>query len=152
MPHPLFDNHHALLDQALAAIACRTHWSPYAENPRSYGEMALDDGLAAFEAYRNAQFYLDQPAVTGRCGGEVSPYGLSLKLTYPRCSPVGLIAAAKAAMLPWVRAGIEARTGLPGNSCLPECRQCRNGLYTHAHHRTEPRPGIPHRRAMRASG
>ncbi len=112
MPCPLFENHRALLDQALAAIASRTHWSPYAENPRSYGETALDDGLTAFEAYRHAQFYLDQPGVTGRCGGESSPYGLSLDLSYPRCSPAGLIAAAKAAMLPWVRAGIEARTGI----------------------------------------
>jgi phenylacetic acid degradation protein paaN len=112
MAHSWFDNHRALLDHAQAAIACRTHWSPYAENPRSYGEMALEDGLAAFEAYRHAQFYLDQPGVDGRCGGEVSPYGLSLNVSYPRCSPEGLIAAAKAAMLPWVRAGIETRTGV----------------------------------------
>ncbi|MCX8085534.1 MAG: phenylacetic acid degradation protein PaaN [Rhodocyclaceae bacterium] len=112
MPHPWFDKHRALLDEALAAIATRTHWLPFAESPRAYGEMALDEGLKAFEAYRDAQFYLDQPALIGRCGSEVSPYGLPLNVSYPRCSPTGLIAAAKAAMLPWVRAGSETRVGV----------------------------------------
>ena len=47
MPHPLLDKHRALLDQAQIAITRRTHWTPYAENPRTYGETALDDGLQA---------------------------------------------------------------------------------------------------------
>lgn len=112
MPHPLFDKHCALLDQAQAAITRRTHWTPYAENPRAYGETALDDGQRAFEAYRDAQFYLDQPAVQGRGGEEFSPYGLPLGVSYPCCSADTLIAAAHTAMLPWVRAGIETRTGV----------------------------------------
>lgn len=112
MFHPLFDKHRALLEQAQAAITRRTHWLPYAANPRAYGETAMDDGKAAFEAYRGAQFYLDQPDVQGRCGDEISPYGLPLAVSYPSCSPDGLIAAAKAALLPWVRAGIETRTGI----------------------------------------
>lgn len=111
MTHPFFDKHRALLDQAMVAVARRTHWSPYAENPRNYGEMALDLGFQAFEAYRDAQFYLDQPGVRGRGGEEESPYGLPLNITYPCCAPDALIAAARNAMLPWVRAGIEARTG-----------------------------------------
>lgn len=112
MSHPLFDKHRALLDQAQTAITRRTHWIPYAETPRVYGETALDDGQMAFEAYRDAQFYLDQPGVQGRGGEEVSPYGLPLGVSYPCCSPDTLIAAAHTAMLPWVRAGIEARTGV----------------------------------------
>ncbi|MDP1526670.1 MAG: phenylacetic acid degradation protein PaaN [Hydrogenophaga sp.] len=112
MTHPLFEKHRALLEEAQAAITRRTHWTPYPENPRAYGETALDEGARAFEAYHNAQFYLDQPDVLGRCSGEVSPYGLPLNVSYPRCSPEGLIAAAKSVMLPWVRAGIEARTGV----------------------------------------
>lgn len=112
MSHPLFVKHRALLEQAQVAITRRTHWSPYAGNPRAYGETALDEGQAAFEAYRAAQFYLDQPDVRGRCGEEVSPYGLSLNISYPCCSPDSLIAAAKAALLPWVRAGCEVRTGV----------------------------------------
>jgi phenylacetic acid degradation protein paaN len=112
MPHPLFDKHRALLDQAQAAITRRTHWSPYAENPRVYGETAMDEGQRAFEAYRDAQFYLDQPGVQGRGGEEASPYGLPLNLSYPCCNPDALINVAKTAMLSWVRAGIEARTGV----------------------------------------
>lgn len=112
MSHPLFDKHRALLDQAQAAISRRTHWSPYAENLRVYGETAMDDGLRAFEAYRDARFYLDQPGVQGRGGEEVSPYGLALNLSYPCCSPDALIDVAKSAMLSWGRAGIEARTGV----------------------------------------
>lgn len=112
MPHPLFDKHRALLDQAQTAVTRRTHWIPYAENPRAYGETALDDGQKAFEAYRNAQFYLDQPGMQGRGGEKISPYGLPLNISYPCCNTDALIAAAKAAMLPWVRAGVEARTGI----------------------------------------
>lgn len=112
MPHPLFEKHRELLDQARAAITRRTHWTPFAESPRAYGETALEDGLKAFHAYRNAHFYLDQPGVLGRGGESMSPYGLPLNITYPSCSTDALIAAAKAAMLPWVRAGVEARTGV----------------------------------------
>jgi phenylacetic acid degradation protein paaN len=129
MPHPLFEKHRALLDQAQAAIARRTHWSPYAENPRAYGETALDDGAMAFEAYRDAQFYLDQPGVQGRGGEEFSPYGLPLNVSYPRCAPDALIGAARAAMLPWVRAGIEARSGV----CLEILARLNAGSAEMAH-------------------
>lgn len=112
MPHPWFDKHRALLDEAQAAVSRRTHWTPYPESPRAYGATALDDGLQAFEAYRDAQFYLDQPGVAGRGGEEVSPYGQPLNISYPCCSPDALIAAARNAMLPWVRAGIEVRLGV----------------------------------------
>lgn len=112
MSHPLYDKHHPLLQKALTAIALRTHWVPYAEHPRAYGEPALEAGARAFEAYRDAQFYLDQPGVQGRGGEEDPPYGLSLNVTYPCCSPDALISAAKTAMLPWVQAGIKARVGI----------------------------------------
>lgn len=129
MPHPLFDKHRALLEQAQAAITRRTHWSPYAESPHAYGETALADGQVAFEAYRDARFYLDQPGVQGRCSEEVSPYGLPLNVSYPRCSPDGLIAAARSAMLPWVRAGIEARVGV----CLEILARLNAGSAEMAH-------------------
>lgn len=129
MAHPLFDKHRALLQQAQEAITRRTHWVPYSENPRAYGEMALDDGQHAFEAYRDAQFYLDQPGVQGRGGEEESPYGLPLNISYPCCSPDALIAAAKSAMLPWVRAGVEARTGV----CLEMLARLNAGSAEIAH-------------------
>jgi len=129
MSHPLFDNHRVLLEQAQTAIARRTHWTPYPENPRAYGETALDEGLRAFEAYRGAQFYLDQPGVQGRGGEEKSPYGLPLDVSYPYCGPDALIAAAHSAMLPWVRAGIEARVGV----CLEILARLNAGSAEMAH-------------------
>lgn len=129
MPHPLFEKHQTLLEQALVAITRRTHWVPYMESPRAYGETALDEGAQAFEAYRDAQFYLDQPGVQGRGGEEDSPYGLPLNISYPCCAPDALIAAAKTALLPWVRAGIEARTGI----CLEILARLNAGSAEMAH-------------------
>jgi phenylacetic acid degradation protein paaN len=129
MTHPWFDKHRKLLDEALGAIARRTHWTPYPESPRAYGETALDTGLRAFEAYRGAQFYLDQPGFAGRGGEEVSPYGLPLDISYPCCDPESLVAAAKSAMLPWVRAGIEARAGI----CLELLARLNSGSAEIAH-------------------
>ena len=129
MAHPLFDQHCALLEQALSAIALRTHWTPYRESPRAYGETAMDEGAQAFEAYRDAQFYLDQPGVYGRRGEEESPYGLPLNVSYPCSAPDALIAAARAAMLPWVRAGIEVRVGI----CLEILARLNAGSAEMAH-------------------
>lgn len=129
MPHPLFDKHRALLEQAQVAITRRTHWVPYPEHPRAYGEIALEEGKQAFEAYRDAQFYLDQPGVQGRGGEEESPYGLPLNIAYPCCAPDALIAAAKAAMLPWVRAGHETRLGI----CLEMLARLNAGSAEMAH-------------------
>ncbi|MCM2305875.1 MAG: phenylacetic acid degradation protein PaaN [Sulfuritalea sp.] len=112
MPHPMFEKHQTLLQQAVAAIETRGYWSPYAENPRVYGDTAVEDGRQAFEAYRGAQFYLDQPGVIARGGAEVSPYGLPLNISYPRCAADALIAAAKSAMPAWIKAGADARAGI----------------------------------------
>ena len=112
MPHPMYEKHQALLQQAVAAIETRAYWSPYAESPRAYGETAVEDGRKAFEAYHGAQFYLDQPGVIGRGGAEVSPYGLPLNIAYPQCSADALITAGKAAMPSWVKAGADTRAGV----------------------------------------
>jgi phenylacetic acid degradation protein paaN len=112
MPHPLFEKHRILLQQAVAAIQSRGYWSPYAEGPRAYGETAMDDGRKAFEAYRDKQFPLDQPGVVARGGAEVSPYGLPLNISYPQCSADALIAAGQAAMPAWIKAGADTRAGV----------------------------------------
>lgn len=129
MPYPLFEKHRALLEEAQGAITRRTHWTPYPENLRAYGETALDEGAQAFEAYRDAQFYVDQPGVQGRGGEEVSPYGLPLNISYPCCAPEALVAAAHSAMLPWVRAGVEVRTGV----CLEILARLNAGSAEMAH-------------------
>ena len=112
MSHPMFDKHQALLQQAVAAIETRGYWSPYPEGPRAYGETAIEDGRKAFEAHRGAQFDLDQPGVVGHGGAEVSPFGLTLNIAYPRCSADALIAAAKTAMPGWINAGADTRAGV----------------------------------------
>lgn len=112
MAHPMFVKHQDLLGSAVHAIESRGYWSPYPENPKAYGEHAVEEGRAAFDAYPDAQFYLDQPGVVGRGGGEVSPYGLPLNVSYPKCSAEALIAAGKAAMPAWIKAGPDVRAGV----------------------------------------
>lgn len=112
MAHPMFVKHQDLLASAVHALESRGYWSPYAESPKAYGENAIEEGSKAFVAYQDAQFYLDQPGVVGRGGGEVSPYGFPLNVSYPKCSPDALIAAGKAAMPAWVKAGPDVRAGV----------------------------------------
>lgn len=112
MPHPMFEKHLPTLRQAVAAVETRVSWSPFSENPATYGAGAIERGYEAFEAYRDASFYLDQPGVVGRVGSEQSPYGLALNVTYPQCNPESLILAARAAMQTWVKAGPEVRAGV----------------------------------------
>ena len=112
MAHPMFVKHQDLLASAVHALESRGYWSPYAESPKAYGENAIEEGSKAFVAYQDAQFYLDQPGVVGRGGGEVSPYGFPLNVSYPKCSPDALIAAGRAAMPAWVKAGPDVRAGV----------------------------------------
>ena len=114
MPHPLFVKHAAVLDSALSAIATRVYWSPFNEmpSPKVYGETAMADGKAAFEDLLGKQFALDQPGCTGWQGGEVSPYGMTLAVSYPVCTIDALVQAGQRAMRSWQKAGLEARTGI----------------------------------------
>ena len=114
MPHPLLDKHRATLDSALNAIATRGYWSPFPEmpSPKLYGETAPDEGKRAFEAHLGKQFELGQPGQTGWHGGETSPYGLALDVSYPVCDPDALIAAGLEAMKGWQAVGADGRTGI----------------------------------------
>jgi phenylacetic acid degradation protein paaN len=114
MSHALFERHRATLDAALAAIATRGYWSAFNENPspRTYGETAMEDGKRAFESHLGGRFELGQPGQTGWHGGEQSPYGIDLGVTYPVCDVEALITAAQVAMGPWQAIGAEGRTGV----------------------------------------
>ncbi|HEX8963231.1 MAG TPA: phenylacetic acid degradation protein PaaN [Rhodocyclaceae bacterium] len=113
MAHPMFVKHQDLLGSAVHAIESRGCWSPYSDDLRDYGENAVEEGRKAFfEAYPDAQFYLDQPGVVGRGGGEASPYGVALNVSYPKCSADALIAAAKQAIPAWAKAGPDVRAGV----------------------------------------
>ncbi|MDD3353692.1 phenylacetic acid degradation protein PaaN [Zoogloea sp.] len=114
MTHPLFEKHRGTLDAALNAIATRGYWSAYPEmpSPKLYGETATDDGKRAFEAHLGKPFELNQPGQTGWHGGEASPYGATLGVTYPVCDHEALIAAGLEAMKGWQTVGAEGRTGI----------------------------------------
>ncbi|MCK6394069.1 phenylacetic acid degradation protein PaaN [Zoogloea sp.] len=114
MTHPLFEKHRATLEGALGAIATRSYWSAYPEmpSPKLYGETAPDDGKRAFEAHLGKPFELGQPGQSGWHGGESSPYGVALGVSYPVCDPEALIAAGLAAMQGWQAVGADGRTGI----------------------------------------
>jgi phenylacetic acid degradation protein paaN len=114
MSPSLFEKHRPLLDQAVQALATRSYWSPYSEqpSPKVYGETAAEAGKQAFDALLGKVFELGQPGQTGLYGGERSPYGVSLNVSYPVCDPQALIDAALAAMPAWGRLGADGRTGI----------------------------------------
>ncbi|WBB66161.1 phenylacetic acid degradation protein PaaN [Micromonospora sp. WMMD812] len=113
-PHPLYDRHADTLTRALTAITERGYWSAYPESPspRVYGETAAADGKAAFEAYLNADFPLDQPGDGSTVATEVSPFGVELNARYPHATADQLVPAATAALPAWRDAGPQARVGV----------------------------------------
>lgn len=114
MAHTAFVKHQAVLEQAVAAIESRGYWTPYPESPspKAYGEDAPEKGKAAFAAHLGRKFELNQPGQTGWLGGESSPYGVPLDVSYPICDPSALVAASKQAMLAWQAIGAKGRTGI----------------------------------------
>ena len=108
------DAHRETLDRALAAIADRGYWSNYPESPspRVYGETAAAEGLSAYEAHLGRRFELNQPGTVGWVGGERSPYGPELGVTYPQADLDVLLAAAREVMPAWRDAGPEVRAAV----------------------------------------
>ncbi|HEX6194486.1 MAG TPA: phenylacetic acid degradation protein PaaN [Jiangellaceae bacterium] len=109
---PLIAKHQQTLEDALAAIRSRGHYSAYPESPspRVYGETAGPEGKAAYEAWLGTEFPLETPGADGRVATETSPFGPELGVTYPRIRPTdesvgALLGAAAAAMPAWREAG-----------------------------------------------
>ncbi|WP_431855936.1 phenylacetic acid degradation protein PaaN [Azospirillum sp.] len=114
-PQELFERHRATLEQAVATARSRGYWSPFPEmpSPRAYGETAAADGEVAYKARLDAPFALPgQPAGKGAVGGERSPFGPVLGVTYPEVDIDAVLAAAKAAMPAWRKAGPDGRAGV----------------------------------------
>lgn len=101
-----------ILDRALDVIATRGHWSPY---PEDVDPEAAKAGEQAFRRLLGTPLDLDQPGVDGVVGpdpldgGERSPYGFPLGITYPHIDPAVLLPAMAAAMPEWRDAGPEQR-------------------------------------------
>ncbi|WP_329104948.1 phenylacetic acid degradation protein PaaN [Micromonospora sp. NBC_01699] len=113
-PHPLYATHADTLARALTAITERGYWSAFPESPspRVYGETAAAEGEAAFRAYLDADFPLDQPGTVGRVATEVSPFGVNLDVRYPHVDADVLVSAATAALPGWRDAGPQTRAGV----------------------------------------
>ncbi|MFG2370020.1 phenylacetic acid degradation protein PaaN [Streptomyces sp. NPDC048504] len=108
----LIARHRPTLDQALEAIRTRAYWSPHPEHPKAYGEHGSLDaaaGKAAFDAVLGTRLDLRQPGTDDWVGGEVSPYGIELGVTYPHADLDVLLPAMRAGQRAWRYAGAEAR-------------------------------------------
>ncbi|MFF7752050.1 phenylacetic acid degradation protein PaaN [Streptomyces sp. NPDC007971] len=111
-PHELIAKHRPTLDQALEAIRTRAYWSPHPEHPKAYGEHGSLDaaaGKAAFDALLGTRLDLGQPGTDDWVGGEVSPYGIELGVTYPHADIDVLLPAMSAGRRAWRDAGAETR-------------------------------------------
>ncbi|MFG3099820.1 phenylacetic acid degradation protein PaaN [Streptomyces sp. NPDC048182] len=114
--HELIDRHRPTLDQALETIRTRAYWSPHPEHPKAYGAEhgSLDAaaGQAAFDALRGTRLDLGQPSTDDWVGGEVSPYGVELGVTYPHADLAVLLPAMRAGQRAWRDAGPELRAAV----------------------------------------
>ncbi|WAM51819.1 phenylacetic acid degradation protein PaaN [Vreelandella venusta] len=108
----MFDLHRETLNQAVGAISRRDFWTPYPESMRKYPEDAVKAAPSKFESLLNQPFTLNSVGSAQQVGGEVSPYGFELGITYDQPNPGELIAAMQVAMRDWRDAGAEARVGV----------------------------------------
>ncbi|MFD8567142.1 phenylacetic acid degradation protein PaaN [Streptomyces sp. NPDC059639] len=112
--HDLIAQHRPTLDQALDTIRTRAYWSPHPEHPKAYGgeeggSLGMAEGKAAFDALLGTRVDLGQPGTDDFVGGEVSPYGIELGITYPHADVDVLLPAMRAGMRAWREAGAELR-------------------------------------------
>lgn len=95
-----------LVERAIAEMATRNrYWTPFSEDVSLF-----DSGDGRFRALLGSPFDLGQPGAIGTVGGERSPYGFDLGITYPRLDPDVLLPAMRAAVPGWANAGIEVRS------------------------------------------
>ena len=107
----LFETHKPLLESAVEACLNRGFWSAFPESMRAYGDSAPAAGKAEFNALLGRPFDLDQVG-DHRVGGEISPFGPVLGITYPAASPRALVDAASAGARRWALASVEERVGV----------------------------------------
>ncbi|MFF8672384.1 phenylacetic acid degradation protein PaaN [Streptomyces sp. NPDC015242] len=130
--HELIARHRSTLDQALEAIRTRAYWSPHPEHPKAYGEHGSLDaaaGKAAFDALLGSRLDLGQPGTDDWVGGETSPYGIDLGVTYPHADLDVLLPAMKAGQRAWRDAGAEQRAVV----CLEILKRISDRTHEFAH-------------------
>ncbi|MFJ8005771.1 phenylacetic acid degradation protein PaaN [Streptomyces fagopyri] len=130
--HQLIAQHRPTLDQALEAIRTRAYWSPHPEHPKAYGEngsLGMAEGKAAFDAVLGTRVDLGQPGTDDWVGGEVSPYGIALDVTYPHADIDVLLPAMRAGQRAWRDAGAETRAVV----CLEILKRIADRTHEFAH-------------------
>ncbi|MCT9143819.1 phenylacetic acid degradation protein PaaN [Streptomyces violarus] len=130
--HELIARHRSTLDQALEAIRTRAYWSPHPEHPKAYGEHGSLDaaaGKAAFDGLLGTRLDLGQPGTDDWVGGETSPYGVDLGVTYPHADLDVLLPAMKAGQRAWRDAGAEQRAVV----CLEILKRVSDRTHEFAH-------------------
>ncbi len=130
--HALTAKHRPTLDQALEAIRTRAYWSPHPEHPKAYGENGSLDmaaGKAAFDALLGTRLDLGQPGTDDWVGGEISPYGIELGVTYPHADLDVLLPAMRSGMRAWRDAGPELRAMV----CLEILKRISDRTHEFAH-------------------
>ncbi|MEV6588349.1 phenylacetic acid degradation protein PaaN [Streptomyces acidicola] len=130
--HELIAKHRPTLDQALEAIRTRAYWSPHPEHPKAYGEngsLSAGEGKAAFDALLGGRLAIDQPGTDDWVGGEVSPFGIDLGVTYPHADIDVLLPAMKAGLRAWRDAGAETRAVV----CLEILKRISDRTHEFAH-------------------
>jgi phenylacetic acid degradation protein paaN len=130
--HQLIAQHRPTLDQALEAIRTRAYWSPHPEHPKAYGDNGSLDaaaGKAAFDALLGTRLDLGQPGTDDWAGGEVSPYGIELGITYPHADADVLLPAMRAGQRAWRDAGAETRAVV----CLEILKRISDRTHEFAH-------------------
>lgn len=144
-----FARHRDLLLRAVEAVSQRTFWTPFPEIPsgKIYGETARADGKAAYDVTLNAPFAIEGHPEESRVGGEISPWGGDLGISYPAAKPETLIAASQAAAEGWADAPAEARVGV----CL-EALARLNAMSFLMGHATEHTAGQAFPMAFQAGG
>jgi hypothetical protein len=109
----LVARHRPTLDAALGAIRSREYHTHFPESLKAYPAEDRDRAQAAFEARRGGHWSWGQTGADGTTvGGEVSPYGFELGITYDHVDPDVLLPAMRAAMPAWRDAGPQARAAV----------------------------------------
>lgn len=115
MSDSFFETHRSTLEKAVEAIRSRAYFSAYPEVPsgKIYGETARADGQAAFQARLGTTVDFGQGGDgEGTVGGEQSPYGVDLSVSYPRPDLGRMTARAGEAAASWRSASREDRAGV----------------------------------------
>ncbi|MEN3026449.1 MAG: phenylacetic acid degradation protein PaaN [Chlorobiota bacterium] len=111
----LVEKHAATLQAAMEAVRSRSFFAYWAEVPsgKVYGETANEDGRRRFEGLLGKRFTELLQVHDGFWGGhEVSPYGLPLKVEYPRTGLREAVERAQRAQQQWQRLPVRQRAAV----------------------------------------